>query len=197
MRALRSANFYGGRLGSLRHRPRFPPEPINLSFLAQAFGRLGQRHPVMVVEGVGGLMVPLTAQLSGIDLIQAIGLPVLVVARAGLGTLNHTLLTVEALERRGIPILGVLLNGRRGHSAAERTNPNVLRTWMSIPLLGTLWHRPVYQRNFDCLAYDLSRLPELVKALRGACGVCTPSPPVGAESTLTPTLSPRGRGGPR
>lgn len=81
-----------------------------------------------IVEGAGGLRVPLTTDGEEIiDLIDALGLPTLVVARSGLGTLNHTSLTVDALRQRAIPVLGVALNRYEGASVAERTNPDELQ----------------------------------------------------------------------
>jgi dethiobiotin synthase len=74
----------------------------------------------LVAEGAGGLLVPLGPDLLQTDLIAAIGLPVLVVARDRLGTINHTLLTIEALRTRGIPVAGVaLLGGDENREAIE------------------------------------------------------------------------------
>jgi dethiobiotin synthetase len=81
-----------------------------------------------VVEGIGGLRVPLADGQEVIDLVADLGLPALVVARSGLGTLNHTTLTVEALRRRDVPVRGVVLNEYAGDSVAERTNPGVLES---------------------------------------------------------------------
>jgi dethiobiotin synthetase len=65
----------------------------------------------LIVEGAGGLLVPINDRHLMIDLIDHLGLPVVLVARSGLGTINHTLLSIGALRRSGIPILGVILNG--------------------------------------------------------------------------------------
>ena len=65
----------------------------------------------LVVEGAGGILVPLNTKATMIDLMAKLGLPVLVVARSALGTINHTLLTVQALRHRDIPIWGVVMNG--------------------------------------------------------------------------------------
>ncbi len=65
----------------------------------------------IVIEGVGGLLVPLNARTLLVDVVERMGLPVLLVARAGLGTLNHTLLSLSELRRRGIEVAGVVLNG--------------------------------------------------------------------------------------
>ena len=70
---------------------------------------LGDGH-TLVVEGVGGLLVPLTGSFSVCDLAAALSLGVVVVARRGLGTINHTLLTLEAARRAGLEVLGVLLS---------------------------------------------------------------------------------------
>jgi len=65
----------------------------------------------LVVEGAGGVLVPLTETFLMIDLIQRLGLPVVLVAASSLGTINHTLLSLEALRHRDIPVLGVIMNG--------------------------------------------------------------------------------------
>ncbi|MFC7153944.1 dethiobiotin synthase [Halomarina halobia] len=87
---------------------------------------------VGVVEGIGGLRVPLTADREVVDLVADLRLPAVVVARSGLGTLNHTALTVEALERRDVEVRAVVLNEFEGATAAERTNPAVLERMVGI-----------------------------------------------------------------
>ncbi len=64
-----------------------------------------------IVEGAGGILVPLNDKDLMIDLMKVLKLPVLIVARSGLGTINHTLLTIESLRNRGLEILGVIMNG--------------------------------------------------------------------------------------
>ncbi len=73
----------------------------------------------LVVEGAGGLMVPINEEDMIIDLISYLSLPVVLVARSTLGTLNHTFLSLEALRRRDIPIIGVVLNGPEHQSNRE------------------------------------------------------------------------------
>ncbi|MET0156678.1 MAG: dethiobiotin synthase [Methyloceanibacter sp.] len=65
----------------------------------------------LVVEGAGGLMVPLGDQSYVIDLARDLDLPLILVARSTLGTINHTLLSLEAIRRRGLPLAGVVING--------------------------------------------------------------------------------------
>lgn len=64
-----------------------------------------------IVEGAGGVLVPLNENELMIDLIKALNLPVVIVSRSGLGTINHTLLTIEVLRNKGLEILGVIMNG--------------------------------------------------------------------------------------
>jgi dethiobiotin synthase len=65
----------------------------------------------VVVEGAGGLMVPLNERAFVIDLARELELPVVLVTRSTLGTINHTLLSIEAIRRRGLPLAGVVVNG--------------------------------------------------------------------------------------
>jgi dethiobiotin synthetase len=65
----------------------------------------------LVMEGAGGLMVPITADFMILDLMRKLAAPVVLVARTGLGTLNHTFLSLDALRAKGLPVLGVVLVG--------------------------------------------------------------------------------------
>ena len=87
----------------------------------------------LIIEGAGGLMVPLTRRELQIDLLNRWKIPVVLCARTALGTLNHTLLSLEALQRRGIPVIGVALIGD-AHPDNERT----LGEMGGIPILGHL-----------------------------------------------------------
>jgi len=73
----------------------------------------------LVMEGAGGLMVPLDDRLLVIDLIKRLGAPVLLVARSTLGTINHTLLSLEKLRAEGIDVAGVVMNGPKNESNRE------------------------------------------------------------------------------
>jgi dethiobiotin synthetase len=91
----------------------------------------------LVVECAGGLMVPLRLDADGsllqIDQLRVWALPVLLVARSGLGTLNHTLLSLEALRQRAIPVLGLVLNG-----PLHPDNPRTLEALGGVPVLAQL-----------------------------------------------------------
>jgi dethiobiotin synthase len=84
-------------------------QEIWLAEIAAVWKGLPRRH--WVVEGAGGLLVPLGADTTVRDLVKQLELPLLVVAPTRLGTINHTLLTIEAARHEGIPILGIILTG--------------------------------------------------------------------------------------
>lgn len=84
-------------------------EGVEIKLEEFALPAYGQPH--LIVEGAGGLLVPLNRRETILDLILLLRLPVLLVARSGLGTLNHTLLSIERLRRSEIPLWGVVLNG--------------------------------------------------------------------------------------
>jgi dethiobiotin synthetase len=96
---------------------------------------------LVIVEGAGGLLVPLGAGLDMAGLAQRLALPLLVVARAALGTINHTLLTLEAASQRGLPVLGVVVSHTTEElPIADRENLELLRGELGPRLLGELPH---------------------------------------------------------
>ncbi|MEB3199510.1 MAG: dethiobiotin synthase [Synechococcaceae cyanobacterium] len=99
----------------------------------------------LVVETAGGVLVPLRRDRLQIEQMQDWGLPVLLVARSGLGTLNHTLLTLEALRGRGLEILGLVLNG-----PPHPDNPRTLEQMGGVPVLAEL--PPLQELSAESLA---------------------------------------------
>jgi len=83
---------------------------IDPALIRARYQEMLARHELLIVEGVGGLLVPLNRELLLVDLLGELKIPTLIVARSGLGTINHTLLTLEALRHRGIPVLGVVFS---------------------------------------------------------------------------------------
>ncbi|MGE5515724.1 MAG: dethiobiotin synthase [Bacteroidota bacterium] len=92
---------------------------------------------VLVVEGAGGAMVPLNEMALTVDFMERLGLPAVVVARSGLGTINHTLMTLEVLRRRRIPILGVVMNGQRNPA-----NRQAIEHFGAVPVLAEIQPLP-------------------------------------------------------
>jgi dethiobiotin synthetase len=112
---------------------------LELEALAAAVRRQGSPHGVLLVEGVGGLLCPLTATATVADLAGALGLPLVVVVRNSLGALNHTLLTLEAARHRGLPVAGVVLNQSAVNpDLAAATNGEELIRRIVVPLLAVV-----------------------------------------------------------
>lgn len=111
---------------------------VDLEEVARAREELARRYDLLVIEGAGGLYVPLiNTRFLVLDLIQWFRLPLIVVARAGLGTINHTVLTVKAAQHAGVPVAGVILNRYPARpSLAEETNPEVIAALTGVAILG-------------------------------------------------------------
>lgn len=106
--------------------------------LVKSFTSLSKKHEMLIVEGVGGALVPITKDYLVADLIKDLKIPTIIVARAGLGTLNHTLLTIEALRKRKIKILGIIMNGYTGKELSEKDNAEIIEQISGIPILTKL-----------------------------------------------------------
>jgi dethiobiotin synthetase len=127
---------------------------IQVGRIMNAYRTLLRRHDFMIIEGAGGIMVPLSGDYLYLDLARAIGLPVAVVARPGLGTINHTLLTISILRERGLSIAGMVINysdGRRP-GLAEKTSPRVLEKISRVPVLGIVQYQT---REFSSIVEHL------------------------------------------
>lgn len=128
---------------------------VPLAKVEKSYQKVKKKYDRLIVEGIGGVLVPITHDFLVIDWIIKWKLPTLVVARAGLGTLNHTFLTVEALQKRKVKVLGVVVNGYKGKELSEKTNVKALRKLLKVPVYGPVKHNPKYRRNLDLLANDL------------------------------------------
>ena len=131
---------------------------IDLSRVETAFAELQQRYDFLIVEGVGGIAVPIQDDFLVAQLIQRLALPILIVATTGLGTLNHTLLTVTFAQQFNIHIAGIVLNGLRSENAglAEATNPVEIEKLTGIPVIGVV----PYEKQLDTPYPDLTFLAE-------------------------------------
>jgi len=111
---------------------------INPARIGGAFKALAKRHDFMIVEGAGGIMAPLTGSYTYLDLAEALELQVLIIARPGLGTINHTLLTIAALRQRRITIAGIVINYAEDSKPglAEKTNPATIKKLSGVRMVG-------------------------------------------------------------
>jgi len=164
--ALRRAS--GARLPLAAHCPLALPLPaapevaaaaagvaIDLGALDAAHAALAARHDFVLVEGAGGIRVPLGAGLDMADLAARWRLPLLVVARAALGTVNHTLLTLREAEARGLAVAGVVISHAAPISEADAANLGALRTRLGPQLVGEIPPlRPGAEAPPDALALD-------------------------------------------
>jgi dethiobiotin synthetase len=120
-------------------------QQIDIGRLSRIMAEMDSQYDVLLVEGAGGLHVPLTRSLLLGDYIAGSDMQALVVARSGLGTINHTLLTLEGLAVREIPILGVLVNDEQVYPDDDLLVTDNMRTiggFADVPVLGRL-------RRFD------------------------------------------------
>ena len=129
---------------------------IDLQIIAKDFQALSRKYAVMVVEGVGGVRVPLTKKEDVTHLIKALKLPALVVASAKLGTINHTLLTLEALKREKIKSLGLILNFFDPEDLACRSGLDFFKE-KKIPVLAVLPEEQNFQDNPDLVVDIISK----------------------------------------
>jgi len=115
---------------------------IDPARIIRCYKALSEKHDFMIVEGAGGILVPLRRDMTFLDLCREIGLPVLIVARPNLGTINHTLLTVQALQQSRIPVAGICINDSRGarRGVAERTSLAVIEDLSKAPVLDRIGH---------------------------------------------------------
>jgi len=111
---------------------------VDLRRIKKAYQKLSLEYDAMIVEGIGGLLVPVRRNYFVLDLASDLGLPVVVVARPGLGTINHTMLTVNYALKAGLTVAGIILNHIRPPEGtpAEVTNPDTIRQISPVPILG-------------------------------------------------------------
>ena len=113
---------------------------IRLEVIREAYLRLASCHDLVIVEGAGGMLVPLTSDHLMVDLVKVLGgLPVLIVTRAILGTLNHTLLSLYYARKEGIDVLGIVMDHTsQQQGLAESLNPKAIEQWGKAPFLGSM-----------------------------------------------------------
>jgi dethiobiotin synthetase len=112
-------------------------QPMDWDAIDRSIADISRECDVMIVEGVGGIMVPMDPKHTVLDAAKWVNLPTVVVARAGLGTINHTLLTLAALRGAKVPIAGVVINRYPAEmpGTAEETNPRAIEKWGKVNVL--------------------------------------------------------------
>jgi dethiobiotin synthetase len=119
-------------------------QTLDWASIGRSIRLMAQESDVMIVEGVGGILVPMDKKHTVLDMAIALKLPAVVVGRAGLGTINHTLLTVRVLRDAGVSVAGVVINRYPGDQTgiAEESNPRAIEQWGKVPILTIVPNHP-------------------------------------------------------
>lgn len=128
---------------------------IDLDVIRQRFDQLAELADMVLVEGVGGFMVPLGESINTADLAQDLDLPVILVVGMRLGCLNHALLTQEAILARGLTLAGWVANQIDPHMAELDANVEALEERIRAPLLGVI----AFQKNADPSSVEIDIEP--------------------------------------
>ena len=117
---------------------RITGQVLDINFILENFSKLQAKYDQILVEGIGGLLVPLTSDYSISDLIKDMKLPLIIVSRFSLGTINHTLLTVKAAQETGVEIAGIILNHSedRPLSEIELGQASLIQELSNVTILG-------------------------------------------------------------
>ena len=118
---------------------------IRISKIKKSFKLLSSKFDFVIVEGIGGTLVPINKKRLVIDIAYELNLPVLVVAQNKLGAINQVLMTIEALKHRKLKILGIIFNNCPGqNSRILKDNPNIIREITGENILGVLpWEKRI------------------------------------------------------
>lgn len=138
-------------------------QSIDFTHVLQSYASISAQNDFVIVEGAGGLMVPLAGGILIADLVRELNLPLLTICRPGLGTINHSLLTLYAARTMELPLAGFIINGMpQNPSKVESTAPHTLASLASADLLGVI--DQVYgsdQEKVLAIAEQIERLPTL------------------------------------
>jgi dethiobiotin synthetase len=127
---------------------------VSLKSVLSVFQRIRRRHEFVVVEGIGGIMVPLTNSYLLGDFVKLLGLQLIVVSRPNLGSVNHTLLTVNACKKYGLDIVGIIINRMPTKpDIVESMTPQFIRKLTGIPIIAIIPEqaRPNSQATGRCM----------------------------------------------
>ncbi|HEX2106611.1 MAG TPA: dethiobiotin synthase [Nitrososphaera sp.] len=128
--------------------------PVDTKNALQRLKTLGRKHQFMIVEGIGGIMVPLTESEFVIDFAKQASLPLIIVSTAKLGTLNHTLLTIMACKKRHLKIAGIILNKTsRKPDIVEQKTASILERLTDIKVLAQIPFSK--EANYSCIGRQL------------------------------------------
>jgi dethiobiotin synthetase len=111
---------------------------IDLDCVKGIVDQLASERDLVLIEGLGGVLAPIRKDYFVADMIYELKTPCIIVARAGIGTINHVLMTVEILKKRKINIKGIILNGYTGTELSEKTNDKVIEELSGVDVIGRI-----------------------------------------------------------
>jgi dethiobiotin synthetase len=116
--------------------------PVDIEKIKKTYAELSKKYEVVVVEGIGGLLVPIKRDYFVLNLARDFGLPIIIVSRPGLGTINHTMLTVNYAIKEGLTVAGIIINYSQPpeDTPSEKTNPKVIKQISPVPIIGVFPH---------------------------------------------------------
>ncbi|MFC1498457.1 dethiobiotin synthase [Verrucomicrobiota bacterium] len=123
---------------------------ISLDQILTSFNQLEKNHDMVIVEGAGGILVPINKNETMLDLVKILDLPVILVARSGLGTINHTLLSLRELKRAKLKVIGIIFNQTTPDAPEyiEEDNLRIIPELGETPVLGKIPFTPNIELNF-------------------------------------------------
>lgn len=143
----------------------------DIKHIIECADALWKSHEVLIVEGAGGIMVPLNEEHTMLELMQALDLPVLVVCLPGLGTINHTLLSIMALRNAGLEVAGVIFNATEPTEDDEitRDNPKAVSCFGQVKVLGQIDFQQSLRKNksvdWTKILQNIDGFPDIVSCI--------------------------------
>ncbi len=135
---------------------------IDIERIKNSFYKLEEKFDIVLVEGSGGINVPISAKTMIVDIVEEIAIPVIVVAPNKLGAINQTLLTVNALKQKGVPIIGIIFNRLMqvpGDEVVLEDNKRIVEEISGVEVLGELLYsgdKDALYQNFKPIASKVS-----------------------------------------
>ena len=122
---------------------------INVTRIRSAFDELSVTNDIVLVEGSGGILVPINEKVLMADIVKDLEIPVLIVAENRLGAINQTLLTIESLKNRGMKLLGIVFNrlSPKGDDTILEDNKEIVEKISDVRVLGELSYKQCYDND--------------------------------------------------
>ena len=134
---------------------------LSLDKISTCITKLKKQYDILLTEGAGGLMVPLTKNITIVDILEEKKIPCILTIANKVGCINHSLLSIEAIKKRKIPLLGFIMNNtnKTTPSPALNDNPKIIQELSKVPLLGSIPYNTSIMKNnsndLDPLVLDL------------------------------------------